>query len=238
MAGKAYDRVTFEGRKFNRRTVQFIKQVRAIYYLIGGTGKIYLTQGSYNKGGVSQSAGTHDGGGAIDYTLEKPTSKNWSLLQKANRICGGASFDRPTLPGHWNHHNHTLVIGDREMADGARRQVQDYYAGLNGLASHARDSSWRPSTIPVFSYPLGGVDLSNVRAQAKARKKTSLSGVKRVQLALNAKTGTTLVADGIFGPKTKAAYARYERQVGGDGDGVPGKFSLTLLGAARFYVQE
>ena len=40
--------------------------------------------------------------------------------------------------------------------------------------------------------------------------------------------------DGIFGPQTKAAYGRFEKQVGGDGDGIPGRYSATLLGTARY----
>lgn len=237
MAGKAYDRVRFEGRTFNRRTVEFIKQVRTIYYLIGGTGRVTISQGSYNRG-VSESANTHNGGGAIDWDLEKETSKNCALLQRANRICGGASWDRPTLPGKWSRHNHTIVIGDREMDDSARRQVQDYYAGLNGLANHGRDTSWRPSVIPVFSYPLQTVDLSIIRNEAKKRSRWVESiNVKRYQRALNAKTGAGLKVDGIFGPRTRAANARFERQVGGDGNGIPGLFGTTLLGAARFNVK-
>lgn len=240
MANPPYQRVQFEGHTFNRRTVQFIQQVRIIFTLIGGTGGIRLLQGSYNggKGKVAVSGGTHDGGGAIDWEPTKPTPKNWMMLQKAERICGGAGWDRPTLPGYWEHHDHCIVIGDKEMSPAAMSQVQDYHADLNGLANHGHDRSWKPSVIPVFSYPLGIVDLTNVRKEAVKTKGWKVhGGVKAIQRALNAKTGTHLVVDGLFGKTTKRAYSRYEKQIGGDGDGAPGTFSLTLLGAARFNVK-
>jgi peptidoglycan hydrolase-like protein with peptidoglycan-binding domain len=46
------------------------------------------------------------------------------------------------------------------------------------------------------------------------------------------------VVDGRFGPKTKKAYAQFEKSVGGDGDGIPGLFSLTKLGEGRFRVRK
>lgn len=233
----AYDRVLFEGHKFNRRTVQFLQQVRIIYYLLGGTGKVVIAQGSYSNG--PNSAGTHSGGGAVDWDLTIETAENWRILQRANRICGGADWDRPPN-GIWGHHNHCIVIGDREMDPSAGRQVQQYYARTDGLAGHGPDDTWRPSVIPVFRYPLGSVNLENIRREAaKTSGWTPLLGVKRYQSALNLKVhpGIPLVVDGIFGPRTKRVNANYEKGIGGDGNGMPGEFGATLLGAARFWVR-
>lgn len=233
----AYDRVWFEGHQFNRRTVQYLMQVRIIYALLGGTGTVRIVQGSFSDG--SLSANTHKGGGAVDWDLTIETDRNCRILQRANRICGGASWDR--LPnGTWSRHNHTIVIGDRTMDPSAGRQVQQYFAGTDGLAGHGHDPTWKPSVIPVFRYPLGIVDLSNVqREAAKTRGWTPLLGVKHYQRALNLKVrpGIPLVVDGIFGPHTKRVNANYEKGIGGDGNGMPGEFGATLLGAARFWVK-
>lgn len=239
MTSNAYQRVVFEGITLNRRTVAFVQQVRQVYADLGGTGKIHLIQGSYNKGGVAASAGTHDGGGAYDARPEVEITHNWQTLQKANRLCGGASWERQAIPGVWEHHVHTIVIGDKEMSPAALKQVQDYHAHLDGMADHAHDGTWRPTVIPTMLYPLPTVDLSNVTAEAKKTKgHQPLAGVRRIQQALNLKTGTHLTVDGIFGPTTKSAYARYEKQNGGDGNGIPGRFALMLLGAARFNVKD
>ena len=80
--------------------------------------------------------------------------------------------------------------------------------------------------------------LSTLTTQAaKKRGWEPKPSVRHLQRALNVKSGTHLLVDGVFGPKTKAAYARYEVQVGGNGDGVPGRHSVTLLGASRFTVK-
>lgn len=233
----AYDRVWFEGHQFNRRTVQFIQQVRIIYALLGGTGKVFIVQGSYNDG--PNSAGTHEGGGAIDFDLTHETAKNWMLLQRACRICGGADWDRPPTDD-WGHHNHCIVIGDKTMDPSAGRQVQQYFAGTNGLAGHGHDPTWKPSVIPVFRYPLRIVHLDNVRREAAKKSGwVPLLGVKHYQRALNLKVqpGIPLKVDGIFGPHTKRVNANYEKGIGGDGNGMPGEFGATLLGAARFWVR-
>ena len=236
----AYDRIRVEGRTLNRRTNALYQQSKYVFGTLGGTGGIELLQGSYNKGGVAVSAGTHDGGGALDTKPTVETFRNWRLLRKAERMCMIASFDRPDLAGQWSHHNHGIVIGDREMSRSAARQVQDYYAGRNALASHAleADSIWRPQVLFNPIYPLKTVDLSNMVEQAKrTRGKTALPGVKYVQRALNVKFHANLAVDGIFGPATKKAYARWEVSIGGNGDGIPGHFSLVLLGAGRFNVK-
>jgi hypothetical protein len=237
----AYDRIRVEGQTLNRRTNSSFQQAKRVYYTIGGTGSVHLFQGSYT-GDVDESAGTHLGGGATDTGLSIPTAKNWRLWLKALRLCMFAAFDRPDLPGHWDHHNHALLLGDRELSGSARRQVQDYYAGRNALANHALEpaSTFRPPVLFNALYPLPWVDLSNVKAQAKARPRDRVeaAGVKRIQRALNLKIAATIDVDGRYGRQTRTAMARYETMIGGDGNGIPGMYSLTLLGAGRFNVKE
>lgn len=227
--------------RINKRTLAYLDQVKKIYALLGGTGVITIAQGSYNKG-VSQSAGTHDGGGSLDLYLSKNTAKNWAILQKACRMCMGAAWWRKPLYRNgklvWSNHVHLEIIGDKDMALGGRKQVQDYYAELDGLASHARDKSWRPSVLFSMSYPLPTIDHSNmVREARKTKGMIAMPGVKQIQSALNLKSGANLKVDGIYGKTTKAAYKRWESSFSGaKADGVPGPFTLALLGAGRFNV--
>lgn len=234
---RAYERISFRGHTLNRRTVAMIVQAEDV--LLGGHRQDIL-QGSYNAGVVSASAGTHDGGGAVDFAWPGGSRKKAVDLQYALRQVGFAAWVRDELwiNGRkvWGPHVHCIAIGDKAMSSGAVKQVQDFYAGLDGLAGHRRDSSRKPNPIPVFSYPLKTVDLSNMIQAAKSKHPAPRPGVKVLQNALNAKTGTHLVPDGVFGAKTRAALARYEKQIGGDGDGIPGAFGLEHLGLARFNV--
>lgn len=235
---KAYDRIWVQGVVLNRRTHAAYQQANRFLTEFHNVNMPQLMQGSYNTT-VSQSAGTHNGGGAID---TRYIGKKNKVVISVCREVGFAIWYRPELwiggQKEWDDHNHGILIGDREMSDGARKQVQDYFAGLNGLASHARDPFPRPNPIPRFIFPLGSVDLSNVRKEAmKTRGWNSYQGVKLVQRALNVKSGTDLPVDGIFGPRTRKAFGRYEIQVGGDGDGIPGEFALSHLGLSRFNVK-
>lgn len=228
---RAYQRISFRGRTLNRRTIAMVEQAEEFLGY-----QLHVMQGSYNRGGVSASAGTHDGGGAVDLAWPGNRAKT-NRAQWGLRLVGFAAWVRPELRDEWGNHIHCIAIGDREMSNGARKQVQDYYHGLNGLAGHDRDRSPRPNPIPVFQYPLKPVDLSQVAAEARLKKgHKKLAGVQRIQAALNVKTGTHLPTDGIFGPVTQAAYKRYEVQHGGDGNGIPGRPILRRLGLARFRV--
>lgn len=109
--------------------------------------RLTLVQGSYNKGGVSASAGTHDGGGVVDL-LE------WDHDRKvrALRTVGFAAWWRPTLPGVWKGHIHAVLIGNDKLAPVAARQVTAYRNGRDGLKSNLVDDTWRPDPIPEFDY--------------------------------------------------------------------------------------
>jgi hypothetical protein len=234
MSNSPYQRITFRGHTLNRRTVAMLQQAEDV--LLGF--KLDVLQGSYNGGSgkVAASAGTHDGGGAGDVAWPSGSRSKALEVQWALRQVGFAVWVRDDLPGVWSHHIHAIAIGDKEMSAGAAKQVQDYFAGRNGLAGHARDSSKRPTPIPVFSYPLGVCHLDAAIAQARTKHPSPHPAVRLIQGALNAKTGTHLVTDGVYGPKTRSALARYEKQVGGDGDGIPGQYALARLGLARFRV--
>jgi hypothetical protein len=105
-----------------------------------------IIQGSYHRSSAA-SAGTHDGGGAVDLTPFEADRKVRVL-----RAVGFAAWPRLPIPGVWGEHIHAVAIGDREMSAQARAQVRDYYAHRDGLADHAPDPTWHPDPVPVFDF--------------------------------------------------------------------------------------
>lgn len=233
---KVYN-VDGSGQILNKSALAVYEQIKVVYPLLGGTGHVRLVQGSYSNA-IGASAGTHTGSGAFDLMPSIETQRNYDILQKAARFCMAAAWHRLPSQGPWGNHVHGIVIGDKNAAPLARAQVVDYYAYKNGLAGHAADRTWHPSVIFTPTYPLPNVNLDNVVREArKSSGRVPTLGVYRVQRALNRKLGTALTVNGLFNAKTKEAYAHWERIVGGNGDGIPGKYSLILLGAGRFNVK-
>ncbi len=99
----------------------------------------YLTQGSYNPGGVGASAGTHDGGGVIDIRTSTMTTNGADLCVQALREVGFAAWRRTSAEG-FSPHIHAVAIGDRQLSPSAADQVQDYFNGRNGLANNGPDT--------------------------------------------------------------------------------------------------
>jgi hypothetical protein len=158
MSETAYTRVKFDGKTVNARTRDALKYAQRLWR---DRGKhkltIRLAQGSYNKGGVAASAGTHDGGGVVDIRtagvgLDAAQTK---ALNRALRDAGFASWIRDSRDG-MGPHIHAIAIGDKEMASGARSQVTSFDAGRNGLRSNGKDrNSYRPDPRLRFSYAKG-----------------------------------------------------------------------------------
>lgn len=77
-----------------------------------------------------------------------------------------------------------------------------------------------------------------VNAARYPRKEVAPVVSRRIQRALNAR-GARLTVDGVYGPRTRAAYSTWQRRLGfrgQDADGIPGLSSLSRLGANRFRV--
>lgn len=106
---------------------------------------ITLMQGGYNKGGVSASAGTHDGGAVWD-----STAYNWKNRSWVSRILGGTGNRRPAIRGVWADHIHDVTCGDGTASSGAKKQVTAYYNGRNGLANNGKDIDKRPKVLPIL----------------------------------------------------------------------------------------
>jgi len=134
----------YRGVRLNRRTIDMIE---AAEWVCGLT--FVLTQGSYNPGGVQGSAGTHDGGGAVDISLKD--ARTGALFPKvrrerirsATRQVGFASWIRDPSQADWPWHLHAIAIGDPDLSGAARDQVADYKNGRNGLASNGPDDGPR-----------------------------------------------------------------------------------------------
>lgn len=145
-APKPYARTTRDGKTLDQITNYALY---AMERRLGYTpGSLTVVQGSYNKGGVGASAGTHDGGGAVDLTPVE-----WPAKVHAARMVGFAAWHRPAIPGLWGEHIHMILIGNEKLSPAAAEQVDQYRRNLNGLADHAPDHTFHPNPIPTFHMP-------------------------------------------------------------------------------------
>jgi len=127
--------VNWRGRKFNQRTIDMILEAELLY-----GSRVPISQGSFNSS-VSQSAGTHDGGGAVDFAY---TNDKWVRIL---RMVGFAAWHRTPAQGNWGHHTHAIALDDPAASRGAKNQMTSYRNGRNGLANNGSDNHWRPSPI-------------------------------------------------------------------------------------------
>jgi hypothetical protein len=90
----------------------------------------------------------------------------------------------------------------------------------------------------LMAVPSPKVSLSKVVQAARSGSKGA--GVLIVQKALKREFGLDFSSGpGFFGPRTKDAYARWQRKMGftgADADGIPGKKSLTRLGTKHNFI--
>ncbi|GLY38505.1 peptidoglycan-binding protein [Amycolatopsis sp. NBRC 101858] len=129
----AGSRVSYRGVTINTRTKAMLLEAER---LTGTT--VSLTQGSYNPGGVDASAGTHDGGGAMDISVSGMSSTTRTNFIKALRQVGFAAWYRTPAQG-FAYHVHAEAVSDPDLSSGAQHQTGDYYLGMNGLAGRGAD---------------------------------------------------------------------------------------------------
>ncbi|MCK6544447.1 peptidoglycan-binding protein [Myxococcota bacterium] len=136
-----YRRVQRSGVTINARTNEMLDRAQRIMREKYGhrNFQFQLSQGSYNPGGVGASAGTHDGGGAIDVRTVMHGRGVVDDMVRSLREAGFAAWSRGRGHDSFDPHIHAIAIGDRELSSVARAQVVDYAAGRNGLANDARD---------------------------------------------------------------------------------------------------
>lgn len=138
---------------FNARTLAMLDHAQALYSAQGGIIdlRVALTQGSYTGGALAASFGTHDGGGAVDLSVRHPVT--WDILWDeidpliaALRTAGFAAWLRDTgdLYPDSPIHIHAIAIGDRELSEAARAQIDGTFGYLRGY-----DGLPRRDGIPV-----------------------------------------------------------------------------------------
>lgn len=175
MSPRPYDLTTHDGERVDWLThVALLKVEEHLGY------PLTITQGSYNAGGVSASAGTHDGGGVVDLAPYDHDRKVDAL-----RRVGFAAWHRPELwrgsTRVWPAHVHAVLIGNARLAPAARDQVADYLAGRNGLADNGPDTGPREWVDRRFSWRTGAHRITRARLrleQARALLTTGTRGYK------------------------------------------------------------
>lgn len=136
--------IRYRGVRLNQRTIDMIEAAEKIAGF-----KFRLTQGSYNAGAVEKSAGTHDGGGAVDIALKDATTGavfpkvRREVIRSATRQVGFASWIRDPSQADWPWHCHGIAVGDQDLSEDAADQVAAYFNNRNGLVSNGRDDGPR-----------------------------------------------------------------------------------------------
>jgi hypothetical protein len=136
-----YTHVEVNGHTVNARTRWMLQLAAALYH--GRGDPLRVTQGSYVDD-LAASFGTHAGGGAVDISVkvkdgsEILNDDELEELVHALRAAGFAAWAR--LPDDLNPpvpiHIHAIAIGDRELSEAARRQIdgpEGYLRGLDGV---------------------------------------------------------------------------------------------------------
>lgn len=136
-----YTRLWVNGVQLNARTLAMLDHAQALYTAGGGVIdlRLALVQGSYNPGAIAASFGTHDGGGAVDLSVR--SRADWSVLWDeippliaALRVAGFAAWLREEgelYPGS-PIHIHAIAIGDAELSEAARAQLDGTFGYLRG----------------------------------------------------------------------------------------------------------
>jgi peptidoglycan hydrolase-like protein with peptidoglycan-binding domain len=145
----AGSRVSYRGVTINTRTKAMLLAAENIAGIT-----VSLTQGSYNPGGVDASAGTHDGGGAMDISVSGMSSTTRTNLIKALRQVGFAAWYRTPAQG-FAYHVHAMAISDPDLSSGAQHQTGDYYLGMNGLAGRGADDGPSVTKVTWVEYQRG-----------------------------------------------------------------------------------
>ena len=127
-------RTSSGGVVVNTRTKNMLAEAKRLFGR-----KLVLDQGSYNPGGDPTSAGTHDGGGALDISVKGMNAATRTAAVRALRRVGFAAWVRSPQQGDWPWHIHAVAISDPDLATQAQNQVGDYYLGRNGLANRRPD---------------------------------------------------------------------------------------------------
>ncbi|WP_419997341.1 peptidoglycan-binding domain-containing protein [Streptomyces boninensis] len=236
------ERVRFGSVTLNRRSVCMLREAERI-----GGFKLRIVQGSFNRGIVA-SAGTHDGGGAMDISVRGLTREQIRHRVVSLRKAGWAAWRR-TAPPFTAPHIHAIAIGDRDLAPAAARQVAAYKNKKNGLANNGPDPD--PRVDPKF-FSAAFLARYVTRADRKVfadhsilafvskkfeetkKQVTSASSRRHIELVQGALKEVGLYpfrVDGEWGPKTHKGYRDWRTRLGvKNATGVVGRPGLEALG--------
>lgn len=107
-----------------------------------------ILQGCYHPG-VSQSAGTHDGGQVIDFA-----PFDFAHKIRVFREMGWFIWHRLPIPGVWGEHIHGGIRNGGTLSPSAKAQQGDYdgIPPRDGLAGHSLDMTFHPNPRVGFNY--------------------------------------------------------------------------------------
>lgn len=186
MGGPTSTRVTFEGHRLDARTRDMLIAARVVC-----DAPLEITQGCYNAGGVAASAGTHDGGGALDIRAKTLSDAQIAEAVLKLRHVGFAAWHRTPAQGKWVEHIHCIAVGCPDLSSGAAHQVTAYKAGRNGLANNRADDgprtyvSWTwekyKQTHPdlLTEDELSAADVTEIKNFVEAREQAYASWLAR-----------------------------------------------------------
>lgn len=164
---RPYAKTTYDGRTVDWLTRAALEDTaRRLGY------DLTLHQGSYNAGGVSASAGTHDGGGAVDLAP-------WDHERKVHELrrAGFAAWYRPRSSS-WGPHIHAVLIGNRRLSAGAANQVREYLDGYDGLAGSGRDTGPRQFVNNRYRWRQGIRRIRRARRLAERARLLLSTGIR------------------------------------------------------------
>lgn len=141
MSDDRYDKVTFRGHTVDKWTMQALQACEKVLGY-----ELTILQGSYHVG-VGASAGTHDGGGAVDLA-----PADWQHKVKVLREHGFAAWHRLPSQGPWPEHIHCILIGDLRAAPLAQEQVAAYREGFNGLGHLGKGGRDDGPRVPIHEF--------------------------------------------------------------------------------------
>jgi peptidoglycan hydrolase-like protein with peptidoglycan-binding domain len=143
-------RVTYHGATMNTRTKAMLVEAER---LLGRD--LVITQGSYRPGGDPSSAGTHDGGGALDISVSGMSTATQTEVVRRLRQVGFAAWRRTPAQGDWGPHIHAMAVSDTDQSPAAQHQSGDYYLGRNGLANREPDDGPQVPKVTWEEYQRG-----------------------------------------------------------------------------------
>jgi hypothetical protein len=222
-------------------------QARVIFYIRTGKMPPAISQGGYNIGAVSASAGTHDRD-ALDFATSGWSNylqKEWEL---ALWMVGFAAWWRRPIRGLWSAHNHALPKGG-DLSRGAKNQEKAFENKRDGLAGNGpyprigkyAYQTWEkyvrakePSSKKTFT--INGKKVPQIKSVSvawvnEARKTGAASRhVFVVQSWLRRLGFYKDARDGKWGPSTQLAMDEFRKSLGWDDyEGAVGLSSLQWL---------